>query len=73
MNHLGGAALDVHEREPVTQTSRLLQFDNVILTPHAAGVSFDIPARTCRMIADEVASFFAGRRPNYVINPKAII
>jgi phosphoglycerate dehydrogenase-like enzyme len=34
---LGGAALDVHYREPVADDDELLGFDNVILTPRMAG------------------------------------
>jgi phosphoglycerate dehydrogenase-like enzyme len=34
---LGGAALDVHYREPVPADDELLTFDNVILTPRMAG------------------------------------
>jgi phosphoglycerate dehydrogenase-like enzyme len=35
--HLGGAALDVHYKEPVAEDDELLAFDNVILTPRMAG------------------------------------
>ena len=34
---LGGAALDVHDQEPVPDNDELLTFDNVILTPRMAG------------------------------------
>src|SRR5260221_7351936 len=34
---LGGAALDVHYKEPVAEDDELLSFDNVILTPRMAG------------------------------------
>jgi glyoxylate reductase len=34
---LGGAALDVHYKEPVAEDDELLGFDNVILTPRMAG------------------------------------
>jgi phosphoglycerate dehydrogenase-like enzyme len=34
---LGGAALDVHYKEPVAEDDEFLSFDNVILTPRMAG------------------------------------
>lgn len=37
---LGGAALDVTEPEPLPPEDELWDFDNVILTPHAAGFFF---------------------------------
>lgn len=37
--HLGGAALDVFESEPLPQESRLYTLTNVILTPHVSGLS----------------------------------
>ncbi len=37
--HLGGAALDVFESEPLPPESRLYTLKNVILTPHVSGLS----------------------------------
>ena len=36
---IAGAGLDVFEREPLEPNSPLLTMDNVILTPHTAGMS----------------------------------
>jgi len=71
-NHLGGAALDVFTQEPIPMSSKLLSLDNVILTPHAAGVSLDIPTTTCAMIANELALFFNRQKPQHVINPEVL-
>ncbi len=43
--HLGGAALDVFEREPLPAESPLWGMDNVIISPHIAGLTsryFDV-------------------------------
>ncbi len=37
--HLGGAALDVFDSEPLPEESRLYTLKNVILTPHVSGLS----------------------------------
>ncbi len=37
--HLGGAALDVYETEPLPTDSPLRRFDNVVLTPQMAAYS----------------------------------
>ena len=38
---LSFAALDVHEEEPISNDYILCKIDNVILTPHIAGVTYD--------------------------------
>lgn len=43
--HLGGAALDVTEPEPLPQDDELWNFDNVIITPHVAGGLYTLQTR----------------------------
>lgn len=58
---LGGAALDVFEAEPLAADSRLREFPNVILTPHAAWYSAESALRVQTLAADEVDRFLTGR------------
>lgn len=69
---IAGAALDVYEKEPISPNNPLLRLDNVILTPHVAGISTDIPLRSCRMLAEDVEKFLKGEKPLHIINPSVL-
>jgi len=60
--HLGGAALDVYETEPLTAAAaaRFSGFSNLILTPHIAGVTAESNVRVSNMIADKVIAHLEG-------------
>jgi D-3-phosphoglycerate dehydrogenase len=59
--HLGGAGLDTFEIEPVKADNPLLKLDNVILTPHVAGVTRNAALRVATMTARNVVDVLAGR------------
>jgi D-3-phosphoglycerate dehydrogenase / 2-oxoglutarate reductase len=59
--HLGGAGLDTFETEPVAADNPLLALDNVILTPHVAGVTRNAALRVATMTAHNVVDVLAGR------------
>lgn len=69
---LAGAALDVFEQEPIDPGDPLLTMENVIVTPHAIGLTQemlrDVGHSACRSVL-EVAE---GRAPATVINPEAL-
>lgn len=56
--HLGGAALDVFETEPLTEKDgqKFADVPNLILTPHIAGVTEESNVRVSHMIAQLVLS-----------------
>jgi D-3-phosphoglycerate dehydrogenase len=65
---IAAAGLDVFEAEPLPASSPLLKLDNVILTPHTAGISHE-SARTVRTeVGKAAADLLAGRWPRYVAN-----
>jgi (S)-sulfolactate dehydrogenase len=58
---LGGAALDVFEKEPLPAGSALAGCPNLILTPHVAGVTAESNERVSSMIAEKVIEALATR------------
>lgn len=57
---IGGAALDVFHKEPLGPDYPLIGLDNVILTPHLAGSSHEIPQHHSRMVAQDVVNYLHG-------------
>ena len=68
----GMAALDVYEKEPLTDIDDpLLQMDNVICTPHIGYVSTEEFELQFSEIFDQVNAFAAGM-PTNVVNPEVL-
>jgi (S)-sulfolactate dehydrogenase len=57
--HLGGAALDVFDAEPLPAGSPLAGAPRLILTPHVAGVTAESNVRVSTMIAERVLASLA--------------
>jgi len=60
---IAGAALDVFETEPLPASSPLLQYDNVLLTPHTGGLSNETQELLRRTIAKAMADILLGNWP----------
>ena len=58
--HLGAAALDVFEEEPVRAGHPLAGFRNVVLTPHIAAATRDTFAAKMQGVFANVSRFYAG-------------
>jgi phosphoglycerate dehydrogenase-like enzyme len=65
---IAGAAVDVFEHEPVDPADPLLEVDNVILTPHAIGLTDEIFRESGRSACRSVLAVAEGRVPDYVVN-----
>lgn len=55
------AGLDVHEHEPEFD-ERLMQYENIILTPHNAAITREAVDRTSMMAVDHILTYF-GKEP----------
>jgi D-3-phosphoglycerate dehydrogenase / 2-oxoglutarate reductase len=66
---LAGAALDVFEREPLAPDHPLREMDQVILTPHIAGVTHESNERRSAAFVQRVSDVLAGRKPAGLANP----
>ncbi len=55
--HLGGAALDVFEKEPVPPDHPLLRLDGFICTPHLGASTEEAQAAVAVAIAEQIAQF----------------
>ena len=66
---IAGAALDVYEREPMVEPA-LVNFPNVVLTPHLGSAAVDTRARTSIAVVDNIIAVIDGRRPPNLYNPE---
>lgn len=60
---IAGACLDVLEREPPSRDNPLLRFENVLLTPHTAGVTRDTWERRSAFIFANLRRVCDGEKP----------
>lgn len=65
---IGGAALDVMMQEPPAPDHPLFHLDNIIFTPHTAGVTFDSFARRGEFIFANITRVARGEAPLALVN-----
>lgn len=59
--HLSGAALDTHYEEPIKEGYKLAELDNVILTPHIGGLSYEAFHQMMADAVENIVAFEEGR------------
>ncbi|MBR1202470.1 MULTISPECIES: hydroxyacid dehydrogenase [unclassified Bradyrhizobium] len=67
---IAGAGLDVWSKEPPPPDHPLLQFDNVLASPHTAGVTREARINMGRIAAEQILDALDGKRPPRIINPE---
>ena len=66
-NRIAGAGLDVFDVEPLPPGHALTQLDNVVLTPHCAGVTPEVLEAGLALAIENVESFLSGINCNVVL------
>src|SRR6201982_3813763 len=67
---IAGAGLDVWSKEPPSPEHPLLQLDNVLASPHTAGVTKEARENMGRIAAEQLLGALDGKRPPRIINPE---
>ncbi len=64
---IAAAGLDVFQQEPLREGTGFSDLDNVVLTPHSAGISPETTEAGLAMTIDNVFDFLAGNPVNVVV------
>jgi D-3-phosphoglycerate dehydrogenase len=70
--HLAGAGLDHFEGEHLAPDHPLCGMQNVVLTPHIGGATYDTEANHSKLIADDVGRILRGDKPVNCVNPEVL-
>jgi D-3-phosphoglycerate dehydrogenase / 2-oxoglutarate reductase len=65
-----GAGLDVWEDEPPPSDHPLLRFDNVLVSPHTAGITRQSRHNIAKIAAEQMLDILDGKRPPRLLNPE---
>ena len=69
---IAGAAIDVHETEPLPPGHPLMEFDSVVLTPHLAWYTEESYEELKQRTMANVVDVCAGRTPRNILNPQVL-
>lgn len=67
---IAGAGLDVWEDEPPPHDHPLLAFDNVLASPHTAGITRQSRYNIAKIAAEQMIDILDGKRPPRLLNPE---
>jgi D-3-phosphoglycerate dehydrogenase len=67
---IAGAGIDVFDPEPPEPATPLFGLDNIIVTPHLAGLSDETNRRLSMSAAEQVLQVLADDRPPRLVNPE---
>ena len=67
---IAGAGLDVWEDEPPPSDHPLLAFDNVLVSPHTAGITRQSRHNIAKIAAEQMLDILDGKKPPRLLNPE---
>ena len=67
---LAGAGLDHFEGELLDPTHPIAAMQNVVLTPHIGGATYDTESNHTTLLANDIVRVLAGERPQHIVNPE---
>lgn len=67
---IAGAGIDVFHDEPPDPSHPLLTLDNVVASPHTAGITVEATRDIARATAEQWLDIFAGKVPPRLLNPE---
>jgi D-3-phosphoglycerate dehydrogenase len=68
---IAGAGIDVFHDEPPDPAHPLLTLENVVASPHTAGITIEATRDIARATAEQWLDIFAGKVPPRLLNPDA--
>jgi glyoxylate reductase len=69
--HLGGAGLDVYEREPLLEPG-LAELPSVVLLPHLGSATVEARGRMAELAARNAIAAVRGERVSHMVNPEVL-
>jgi phosphoglycerate dehydrogenase-like enzyme len=60
-HQIGGAALDVFDQEPLAADSRIWDLDNLLITPHTAGMTAKLWERHYTLFSENLRRYLSGQ------------
>jgi phosphoglycerate dehydrogenase-like enzyme len=66
---LAAAGIDVFEEEPTSADNPLFNLENVVVSSHVAGVTYEATRQISLQVAGEMLRVLRGEKPDVLVNP----
>ncbi|MYJ82335.1 MAG: 3-phosphoglycerate dehydrogenase [Acidimicrobiaceae bacterium] len=70
--HLAGAGLEHFEGEILPTDHPLTAMDNVVLTPHIGGATYDVESKQAAIVVADIKAILSGGKPLHCANPEVL-